>query len=137
MDSSLLVSFFSRRIRILLSLGIVTALGFWLWRGYEGPAKRWVNNYPTGVLYVLFWSLLVFCFTPKRKNSLKIAAGVLAATCLLEFLQLWHPPLLQEFRATWLGQALIGTDFVWGQFPYYFAGALLALLLMRLLAASE
>jgi hypothetical protein len=137
MDSSVLVLFFARRIRILLSVGIVTAVGFWLWGGYDGPAKRWVNNYPTGALYVVFWCLLVFFFTPERKNALKIAAGVLAATCLLEFLQLWRPPLLQEFRATWLGQALIGTDFVWGQFPYYFAGALLALFLMRVVAAKE
>lgn len=128
-----LVSFFMRRLGVLLSLCIVTPLSLWLWSSYKGPARVWVNFYLTGVFYVVFWCLVVFFFVPRRKYAWKIALCVLVATCLLEFLQLWEPGFLEKIRATFLGQALLGTSFVWGQFPYYFAGSLIGLLWLRLL----
>jgi hypothetical protein len=137
MDVKSLPSFFARRLGVVLSLCIVTPLSFWIWRGYHGPARIWVNFYLSGAFYVLFWCLVVFFFAPKKKYALKIALGVLAATCLLEFLQLWHPAFLQNIRATFLGQAILGTCFVWAQFPYYFAGSLVSFFLLKLLAAEE
>jgi hypothetical protein len=56
-------------------------------------------------------------------NTGKIAAGVLAATCVLEFLQLWHPPFLEALRSNFLGATILGTTFDWTDFPYYFAGS--------------
>jgi hypothetical protein len=38
---------------------------------------------------------------------------VLVATCLLEFLQLWHPPLLEAVRSTFIGRTVLGTSFTW------------------------
>ena len=132
-----LASFFARRLGVLLSLCIVTPLSVWLWSCYNGPARVWVNFYLSGVFYVLFWCLAVFFFAPRRKYAWKIALCVLAATCLLEFLQLWEPAFLEKIRATFLGKAILGTCFVWGQFPYYVAGSLIGLLWLKLLAAEE
>jgi hypothetical protein len=48
---------------------------------------------------------------------------VLSVTCLLEGLQLWHPPFLEWPRSYLIGQILLGTTFSWSDFPYYFIGA--------------
>ena len=133
MDSKIRIPFLGSRLAALLSLGIIAPLGYWLWSCYQGPYRAWVRYYITGIIYVLFWSLTAFLVWPQKRNIVKIAAGVLLLTCLLEFLQLWKPPFLQQFRGTFLGSALLGTDFVWAQFPYYFAGGLVSWLWLRLL----
>lgn len=109
------------RIRTLLWLVIVTALGFGS-KFYGGPAKAWVNNSLSGVFYEIFWCLAVFLLRP-RLAPWKIAAWVLGITCVLEFMQLWHPPPLEWARRHVLGRALLGNFFVWSDFPYYVAGA--------------
>jgi hypothetical protein len=68
---------------------------------------------------------LVFFLLP-RHSPAGIAASVLPATCALEFLQLWHPPFLEMLRRHFLGRSILGTDFDWTDFPYYFAGAAIA-----------
>jgi hypothetical protein len=127
------IPFFRSRLAALLSLCIVALLGFYLWSRYEGPYRAWIRYYITGVIYVLFWLLAAFIVWPRRKNILKIVIGVLLMTFFLEFLQLWKPPFLQQFRSTFFGAALIGTDFVWAQFPYYIAGSLISWLWLSLL----
>jgi hypothetical protein len=57
---------------------------------------------------------------------------VLAITCALEVLQLWHPPFLQAIRSTFAGRALIGTTFVWWDFIYYIVAAAVSPALARL-----
>jgi hypothetical protein len=52
-----------------------------------------------------------------------IASSVLAITCVLEFLQLWHPPFLQLIRNTFIGRTILGSYFTWSDFPYYFLGS--------------
>ncbi len=124
------------RVSALLSLCLITPLGLYLWSCYEGPYRTWVRFYTTGILYVIFWSLVAFLFWPQRKNVTKIVTVVFLITCLLEFLQLWKPALLQQFRGTFLGAALIGTCFKWNQFPYYIAGSLIAWLWLYLLCSK-
>ena len=85
----------------------------------------WFNNYGAGLLYEIFWILVVFLFFPYKKAVNKIPLWVLAATCFLEVLQLWHPRFLEEIRSFFLGKALIGTTFVWWDFPHYFVGCLI------------
>jgi hypothetical protein len=51
---------------------------------------------------------------------------------MLEFLQLWRPPLLQAVRSTFLGHALVGSSFAWSDFPYYGAGTLAAVGIARI-----
>jgi hypothetical protein len=133
MDLKTRIAFFPSRLAALLSLCLITPLGFSLWFFYVGPYRAWIRFYVTGIVYEIFWSLLAFLCWPARKNIGKIVAVVFLITCLLEFLQLWKPALLQQFRATDLGTILIGTSFQWGQFPYYVIGSLIAWLWLYLL----
>jgi hypothetical protein len=121
------------RKRTLLSLGLITPLGF-LFKLYAGPGHHWLNNSAVGVLYVIFWCLILFLVWPRREWAGKIAVGVLVATSLLEVLQLWHPWPLELVRATFLGRALLGTTFTWLDFPYYALGSTLGWLWMRALS---
>ena len=111
----------STRARAVLSLLIVTPVAF-AFKLYTGPASWWFNNYGAGVLYEVFWILVAFLFFPSKRSANAIPVYVFIITCILEFLQLWHPPFLQEFRSHFLGSALIGTTFVWCDFPHYFLG---------------
>ena len=103
------------------SIVVIVPAGFYA-KFYRGPASHWVNDSLAGAFYVIFWCLVVFLLVPRWKPH-RIAAGVLAATCILEFLQLWHPPFLEWLRGYFLGRTILGTTFDWMDFPYYFAGA--------------
>ncbi|MBA7683417.1 hypothetical protein ES703_91781 [subsurface metagenome] len=103
---------------------IVIPVGF-CFKLYSGPGSWWYNNYGAGVLYEIFCILLAFLFFPSKRPANVIPVYVFVTTCILEFLQLWHPPFLQEFRSHFLGSALIGTTFVWWDFPHYVLGCLI------------
>lgn len=105
-------------LAVLLPIGIATKV-------YTGPGEVWVRTNVGGVVYVVFWSLLVLFLWP-RLSPWVAGAVVVAMTAALEFLQLWHPPLLETIRATSFGHALIGSTFAWSDFPHYLAGMLLA-----------
>ena len=106
---------------IFLSLLIVMAMSF-IFKFYTGPAQQWFNNYFAAVFYEIFWCLFVFLFWHSRKAIWQIPLWVFGITCGLEFLQLWHPPVLEQFRSTFLGRALIGATFSWWDFPHYMLG---------------
>lgn len=105
---------------MLLALVIVTGAGF-VTKLYRGPARGWVNNSFSGVFYEIFWCLVGGLLAPKARPW-KIVLTVFVATCVLEFLQLWHPAWLESVRATFLGRALVGNTFMWSDFPYYVVG---------------
>lgn len=109
------------RLRFVAALAVVTPLGF-ATKFYTGPGSEWVVNEAGGLLYVVFWILVVQMLFP-RVSPLRTALAVTAVTSALEFGQLWHPPFLERIRATFLGRALIGATFAWSDFPYYAAGA--------------
>jgi len=123
-----------RRVLTFLCLSLAVPLGFCMWRYYDGWGRYWVRYYFSGVVYVLVWCLLFFLFWPSRANVIRIPILVFAATCVLEFLQLWEPHLLQAFRSTVIGAALIGTSFVWLQFPFYVLGTIVSTVFLGLLA---
>ena len=126
-----IVLFLLLRKWILLSLCIVIPLGFWF-KFYTGPGEFWFNNYGAGLVYEIFWCLVVFLLVrPVRENTVKIAVMVFVVTCLLEVLQLWHPMFLESIRKTFLGSAILGTTFVWWDFPHYVLGSTIGLLWMR------
>jgi hypothetical protein len=112
------------RKRIFLSLLVITPLGF-LSKRYAGPAQSWFNNYAAGVLYEIFWCLVLLFLWPRRESTVKITVVVLLVTGFLEVLQLWHPWMLEQIRSTFLGRALIGTTFSWWDFPHYILGCAL------------
>jgi hypothetical protein len=123
------MEFFStKRLILLLSLMLITPLGF-LTKFYTGPADTWINNSLGGLLYEIFWCS-VFAFIFVRSRPVKIATWVLIITCILEFLQLWHPSFLKYLRANFIGRTILGNSFNWTDFPYYFVGSFLGYLLL-------
>ena len=124
--------FSSKRVKwTLISILIIMPLGLYS-KFYSGQAARWVNDSLGGVLYVIFWCLFVFLFLGNTKPW-KIATGIFAITCLVEFLQLWHPLLLQYFRSHLIGRTVLGTTFTWFDFPYYLVGGGIGWLWMKFL----
>jgi hypothetical protein len=109
---------------VILSLLVVTPLGF-AFKFYSGPGNWWFNDYGAGVLYEIFWIMLAFFFLPSKRSASLIPICVFVITCILEFLQLWHPPFLQAIRSSFFGSALIGTTFAWWDFPHYILGCLI------------
>ena len=80
---------------------------------------------------MIFFVVAFSTMTP-ASSAARIALIVLAVTCALEFLQLWHPVWLEQIRRTLPGRALLGTTFGWTDFPPYFAGAVIGWALVRL-----
>lgn len=119
----------NQRLKTLLGLVFVIPIGFYS-KFYKGPAAEWVNDSLGGVFYEWFWCLLLFLLWPTMKPA-AIALIVLIGTCALEFLQLWHPPLLQALRSTFIGRTVLGTTFFWSDIPYYFMGCATAWLWMK------
>jgi len=95
----------------LISIIILIPIGLYS-KFYTGPASSWVNNSLGGILYVIFWSL-VFATIFLNSNPWKIVSIVFLTTCLLEFLQLYHPFYLESIRGNFIGRALIGSSFSW------------------------
>jgi hypothetical protein len=124
--------FWRVRALALLSLSVVTPAGFGL-KLYSGPGRHWANNYAAGVMYVVFWCLVLLFIWPRPASILWMAIGVLLITSALEVAQLWHPPILEGARQSFLGRALIGTSFDWLDFPHYFIGFLLGWMWMQAL----
>ena len=122
--------FESKKIRwTLISMLIIMPLGIYS-KFYSGQAARWVNDSLGGVLYVIFWCLFAFLFLCNTEPW-KIATAVFAVTCFLEFLQLWHPPLLEFLRSNFMGRTILGTTFTWSDFPYYLVGCGIGWLWMK------
>ncbi len=115
----------------IIILLIITPIGFYS-KFYSGPAECWINDSLGGLLYEIFWCLILFFLLPKTR-SIIIAGGVLIITCVLEILQLWHPPILQTIRKTFIGKTLIGTSFVWSDFFYYFIGCCIGFFIIQFL----
>jgi len=114
----------------VIFLLVVTAMGF-LFKFYTGFAQEWFNNYVAAVFYEIFWCLLAFLFWRTRQAIAQIPLWASIVTCGLEFLQLWHPPLLEQIRSTFLGRTLLGSTFSWWDFPHYVLGCFLGWLWLR------
>jgi len=113
----------TRRLRAAFAAAALVPIGLGC-KFYNGPGNDWIANSLGGVLYVAFWCFVAASALP-RARRLRVALCVLAVTCLLEVLQLWHPPLLQAIRSTFVGRTLIGSSFDWLDFPHYAIGAVL------------
>ncbi len=104
------------RLVTLLSIFIITPMGF-ASKLYGGYGAKWFNNSFGGLLYEVFWCLVISLILVKCK-SWKIALFVFVSTCILEFLQLWHSIFLEVIRSTFIGRTIIGTTFVQSDFIY-------------------
>jgi hypothetical protein len=126
-----------RSTRIIDTFAILSVV-FFLGIGtkwYQGTNYNWVNNSLSGFFYVIFWCL-VFSFPGiwKKKN---IAIGVFLATSILEFLQLWHLPILNQIRSYTIGSYLIGNVFQWTDFIYYAIGCFVGYIVLRKLSGKH
>lgn len=101
------------RLWAALGMAVLTPVGF---------ASRRVNDSLGGVFYEIFWCLAA-AFAVPRWPAAGIAGAVLVATCGIEFLQLWHPPVLEWARSTFVGRTILGNFFSWDDIPYYFVGS--------------
>ena len=111
----------------IIAVVIITIIGFGS-KFYNGPLNDWVNNSLSGMFYVIFWCLLIFLV---YKSPIKIAHIVFLVTTILEFMQLWHPPILEKIRSTFIGRTLIGNSFVWTDIIYYLIGCIIAYLFLN------
>ena len=125
----------SPRTKALVLLLLLVPIGF-ATKYYPGPGRELLNNSLAGSLYVLFWCVALFCVRPALPPLHNIA-WVVAATSVLEVLQLWHPPLLEAARSTFIGRAILGTTFSASDFAYYLLGAFAALPMIRWLQRQE
>ena len=114
---------FRRIIWTGLSILLIVPVGFYS-KFYDGPAQAWVNNSLGGVFYEIFWCLVLYLFIPGIQPVLN-ASIIFTITCILETLQLWHPPFLEIIRATFIGATILGSSFTWTDFPYYVVGSVL------------
>ena len=126
----LMININNRRVfTIILMLIVLTPLGFYT-KIYQGPGQDWVNFSFCDSLYEIFWCLVFSLFLP-RVRLIWIAVAVFVLTSILEVMQLWHPPILQAIRGTLLGRTLIGNDFIWTDFIYYFIGCVAGFYILK------
>jgi len=119
------------RKKVLYSLLVIVPLGF-ASKFYSGHAAWWFNDYVGGMFYEIFWCLVAIFVWPQA-SGFWIAFWVLGITSMLEFCQLWHPPVLETIRSTFIGRTLIGTSFAWWDFPYYVIGSGIGLFWIKML----
>ena len=121
-----------RSWRLPLQLASIATLSVvaGLWLRFDAPISPYLRDASGGITYVLFFIFAAGALAPKASSSV-IAISVLALTCCLEFLQLWHPLWLEACRRTIAGRLLLGTTFEWTDFPPYFVGAALGYALSR------
>ncbi len=120
----------NKQINIIISLLIVIGMGFFF-KFYNGFGRQWFNNNGAAIFYEIFWCLFAFLLVKSRRATSQIPLWVFIITCILEFLQLWHPPVLQQIRATFVGRLLLGSTFSWWDFPHYVIGCILGWLWLR------
>lgn len=91
-------------------------------------------EYAGDALYatLVFFLLL---FAAPRASRFALAALAFGASALVELSQAWHVAPLDAARATRLGRLVLGTTFVWSDFPCYAVGAALGLAVARLALA--
>ena len=118
------------RKHCVYSLLAVTPLGL-LFKIYPGPGRWWFNDYGAGLLYEIFWILVVFLIFPSKRFVHKIPVWVFIVTSVLEILQLWNPFILQAIRSSFIGRAFIGTTFAWWDFAHYAIGCFFGWLWIR------
>jgi hypothetical protein len=115
------------RLLFLINILAIVPLGYVVRFGHILP--EFISDAGGGIAYEIFWILLVLTIAPTA-NIRITAISVCLTTCAIEFLQLYQPPWLQAIRATLPGRLVLGTTFSWGDFPPYFIGSALGLLLV-------
>jgi hypothetical protein len=120
-----------KQIITLILILLITPIGFYT-KFYHGTGEQWIHNYLGGILYVIFWILIYYLFFPKEKPWI-ISITVFIVTCAVEFLQLWHQPVLELLRSNFIGRTILGNSFTLYDFPWYLTGAVAGYLILTLI----
>ncbi len=121
------------RKAIFISLLVITPLGL-LSKVYTGIGQEWVNDYSGDILYEIFWCLILFWFFPGKKATVTIPLWVFIITCMIEVAQLWFNYVPIAIRSHIIWRLLLGSTFVWWDFPHYAIGSVLGWLLLSRIA---
>ena len=116
-------------LRRLFLIAVVTVLGL-LTKVYVGPFSNAIQDHGGGFFYVVFFVLLFALVLPEARPHV-ICLAVVAATCLIEFLQLSDIAFLHEARKTAFGKLLLGTTFSLQDFPFYLGGGVAGYILLK------
>jgi len=127
--------FIKSRKWTILSIIIVASVGI-LCNFYTGFLSFWVRNSFGGVLYEIFWCLIILFFFSKMQ-PIFIVTLTFIVTCILEFLQLIHTPCLEFFRGFIIGRLILGTSFSLLDIPYYFIGCTISYFWIKFLVKTE
>ena len=131
-----LISFMiASRFRAALFLFLLVLVPTAYWLRFKAPFTGTLRDASGGAAYVIFWSAFAMLLRPFL-SIWKVVLWVLALTCTLEVLQLWHPAWLEAIRRTLPGRLVLGTTFDPFDFPPYFAGAAIALPLLWLFSLA-
>ena len=125
----------STRKRLLISILLLIPIGM-ATKYYSGSGSIWVNNYLGGIFYVAFF-VLITAFIKPEIGKWHTVGSVVGVTSMLETLQLWHPPMLEALRSSFLGRSLLGNSFDWWDFPYYIIGGVAGYGLWHMITKSE
>ena len=107
---------------IPFALCLTSVAACFLYAATRSNLPQWWSSHGGGIPYVLFFVFLTYTLLPNPRWIFRICAIVVLVTCGLEIMQLWNPEPLAAFRKTRFGAALLGSTFVWGDFPPYFIG---------------
>lgn len=119
------------RFKAVMAIPVTVAFGL-ACKVYSGSGANFINNFgPASIAYVILIMLILFLILPERDLVIPIALTAFLVTCVIEFLQLWHPNWLTALRKTLLGRLMLGTTFSVLDFPAYLVGAIIGSLLLK------
>ena len=122
--------------KIAILLLIIIPLGLFS-KAYGGIGQTWVNDYSGDILYEIFWCLCFFWFFPSKKAVVAIPIGVFLVTSVIEVSQLFFHRVPIFLRETIIWKLLLGSTFVWWDFPHYALGCFLGWLLLDRIYRSQ
>lgn len=119
----------NRNLVLFFLILIIIPLGLFS-KSYTGIGQTWVHDYSGDILYEILWCLVFFWFFPGKKATVKIPLWVFIVTSLIEVSQLFFARVRVALRETIIWKLLLGSTFVWWDFPHYAVGCLLGWLLL-------
>jgi len=118
---------------VLMVLVFITAL---YTKEYRGEYRLIINNHIGGIFYVLFISLLFSVIFPQIRYYWSVVLAF-EITCLLELIQYFQIPFMVGLAKYKAFAYLFGTSYNPVDLIYYFAGAVISLLLLLSLKAES
>jgi Protein of unknown function (DUF2809) len=116
------IKFYRQRLVFLVNILAIVPLGYAIRFSHILP--EYFHDVGGSIAYQILLMLLVLFIYPSANLRLT-AIWACVVSCAIESLQLYQPPWLQAIRATLPGRLILGTTFLWSDFPAYFVGSYL------------